>query len=111
MPSLVKIDLEKTTTTTMTTYNGQKHIITTYTLNIKTLLQDDHNLKVDCGFKDSAGVLLKLGIHIEMTFFLQKDQKQHFSKDTNISPLSTKVCINIASDFCSFKGILESILM
>ena len=66
---------------------------------------------MDCGLKDSVGVLLKLGIHIEMTFFLQIGQKQDFAEDTNISSLSTKVCINIASDFCSFKGILESVLM
>ena len=87
------------------------HIIGTDTQDIKTWLQDDDIMIVDRGFRDSAGVLSNLGIQMQMPSFLQKGQSQHTTEEANSSRLVTKVCFDILSHFCSFKGRPESILM
>ena len=109
MPSLVKIDLEKTTTTTMTTYNGQKAYYHHWHFKHKDVTSRWSQLDSGLWLKRLClGIVEVRNPHWDDIFFCQK---QHFAEDTNISALSTKVCIHIASEFCSFKGILESILM
>ncbi|XP_061190072.1 uncharacterized protein LOC133197912 [Saccostrea echinata] len=71
--------------------NILKHIIGSDTQEIKTWLQEDDIMIVDRGFRDSAGVLENLGIHMEMPSFLQKGQRQHSIEDVNSSRLITKI--------------------
>ncbi|XP_062568569.1 uncharacterized protein LOC134230745 [Saccostrea cucullata] len=71
--------------------NILKHIIGTDTQEIKTWLQEDDIMIVDRGFRDSAGVLENLGIHMEMPSFLQKGQRQHSTEDANSSRMITKI--------------------
>ena len=80
------------------------HIIDTDTQDIKTWLQDDDIMIVDRGFRNSAAVLSNLGIEMQMPSFLQKGQSQHTTEEANSSRLVTKLCFDISSHFCSFKG-------
>lgn len=69
--------------------NSRSFGVILYTFN--KLMKEDDIIIVDHGFRDSAGVLSELGINMEMPSFLQKDQKQHTTKEANNSRLITKV--------------------
>ena len=69
------------------------YVLASNVQEVKNWLQEDDIIIEYRGFRDSAEILDKLDIKMEMPSFLQKGQKQHSTEDGNNSRLVTKVCL------------------